>query len=445
MKSGGSGANRGVAPEGVHVQGSMEMSKAGPYEGVTSSAESIERAMEAGGGVLRLAPSWVPRSFCTPAKRLRLHPDDYFPLGKDRGGIDERWFSSAIRAENGPMTDPYEGLSLVVGTEGEVIPFDEFIAHTQADAIGHLWGEYGLWPMYSKFFDNQWPLPFHIHQRDVHAALVGKLGKPEAYYFPPQLNNHGGEFPYTFFGLHPETTKQQLLDKLELFLKGGDNRITDLSKAYRIKPGTGWDVPPGVLHAPASACTYEPQKASDVFAMTESWSNNREVPDELLWKDVPENKVGDLDFIVEIVDWQLNVDPEFWDHRFSAPIESSASVGEGGQDYVEKWITYRSAAFCAKELTVKPGGRACIADADPYGFIAVDGHGTVNGLELAAISSIRYGQLSHDEYFVTASAASEGVTIVNESRSSDLVLLKHFGPGNSELGAETGPVAALRA
>lgn len=422
------------------------MSKAGPYDGVTSSETSIERAMEAGGGVLRLAPTWVPRSFCTPAKRLRLHPDDYFPLGKDRGGIDERWFSSAIRAENGPRTDPFEGLSLVVGADGEVIPFDEFIAHFQGDAIGQrLWDEYGLWPMYSKFFDNQWPLPFHIHQRDEHAALVGKLGKPEAYYFPPQLNNHGGMFPYTFFGLHPETTRQELLDKLELFLTGGDNRITDLSKAYAIKPGTGWDVPPGVLHAPASMCTYEPQKASDVFAMTESWSNNREVPDELLWKDVPEDKRGDLDFIVEIVDWEKNADPDFWSHRFTPPVETAASAAAGGRDYVEKWITYKSAAFSAKELTVKPGGSATIADQDAYGFIAVDGHGTVNGQQVSAISSIRYGQLSHDEYYVTAAAAKEGVTLVNTHPSADLVLLKHFGPGNQELAADTGAVASERA
>jgi len=163
--------------------------------------------------------------------------------------------------------------------------------------------------MYSKFFDNQYPLPFHLHQKDEHAALVGKRGKPEAYYFPPQLNNHGGEFPYTFFGFHPETTRQQVLDKLQGFLRGGDNRITELSTAYRITPGTGWDVPPGVLHAPASMCTYEPQSASDVFAMTESWSNNREVPDELLWKDIPADRVGDLEFVLEIMDWERNVDP----------------------------------------------------------------------------------------------------------------------------------------
>ena len=213
------------------------MTKAGPYEGVTSAEASMERAMDSAGGVLRLAPTWVPRSFCTPAKRLRLHPDDYFPLVKDRGGIDERWLSSAIRAENGPLTDPFEGLSLVLDPDGGVIPFDEFITHFRDAAIGSHWDTHGTWPMYSKFFDNLAPLPFHIHHRDEHAALVGKPGKPEAYYFPPQMNNHPGEFPYTFFGLHPEATRQQVIDKLEAFLRGGDNRITDLSTAYRITPG----------------------------------------------------------------------------------------------------------------------------------------------------------------------------------------------------------------
>ena len=62
----------------------------------------------------------MPREFCTPGRRVRLNPDDYFPLGKDRGGIDERWLSSAIRADNGPLTGPFEGLSLVVDPDGEV-------------------------------------------------------------------------------------------------------------------------------------------------------------------------------------------------------------------------------------------------------------------------------------------------------------------------------------
>ena len=57
-----------------------------------------QQALESGKGIVRLAPTWVPRAFCRPGKRIKLHPDDYFVLGK-KGGIDERWFSSTTWAE----------------------------------------------------------------------------------------------------------------------------------------------------------------------------------------------------------------------------------------------------------------------------------------------------------------------------------------------------------
>ena len=62
---------------------------------MTDKMTWAEKALEQGKGVLRLAPVWVSRSFCRPGKRIKLHPDDYYALGADRGGIDERWFSSA--------------------------------------------------------------------------------------------------------------------------------------------------------------------------------------------------------------------------------------------------------------------------------------------------------------------------------------------------------------
>ena len=34
----------------------------------------ITKAFEQGEGILRLAPTWVPRSFCIPGKRIKLHP-----------------------------------------------------------------------------------------------------------------------------------------------------------------------------------------------------------------------------------------------------------------------------------------------------------------------------------------------------------------------------------
>jgi hypothetical protein len=37
-----------------------------------------------------------------------------------------------------------------------------------------IWDEHGGWPMYSKFFDSDGPLPFHVHHREEHALLVGR-------------------------------------------------------------------------------------------------------------------------------------------------------------------------------------------------------------------------------------------------------------------------------
>jgi len=405
----------------------------GAYEHVSFTAAAADRALEAGRGVVRLAPAWVPRAFCTPGRRIRLHPDDYYPFGFDRGGVDERWLASAIRADNGPQTGPFEGLSLVVDPEVSLVPFDEFVAHHGADFIGaRLWDGYGRWPMYSKFFDNQQALPFHFHQRDEDAAKVGKLGKPEAYYYSPHMNNTLGDQPISFLGLHPETTRDQLRERLARFSRGGDNRITDLSRGYRTQLGTGWDIPVGVLHAPASICTYEPQAASDVFSMCESWSNNREVPVELMWKDVPEDHVGDLDFLIDLLDWERNTDPNFVTNRFMTPYETEWSRASG-DEVVERWIVYLSVAASAKELSVRPGASVSVTDTDAYGLIVVQGHGSVGAHDVEAATTIRFGELSDDELFVSEQAARAGVTVVNRSASQALVMLKHFGPGSRSL------------
>ena len=91
--------------------------------------------------------------------------------------------------------------------------------------------KYDRWPVYSKFFDNMGPIPHHMHQSASNAKLVGQEGKPESYYFPPQYNNVDNNFCYTFMGLEPGTTKDQVRKCLENWDKG-DNGILDLSRAY---------------------------------------------------------------------------------------------------------------------------------------------------------------------------------------------------------------------
>jgi hypothetical protein len=295
-----------------------------------------------------------------------------------------------------------------------------------------LWTRYGKWPMFSKFFDNKGPLPHHIHHREQHARLVGEAGKPEAYFFPTQLNNHGGDFPYTFFGLQPGVSKEQVKECLMGFTKG-DNKLTNLSAAYRLEPGTGWNVPPGILHAPGSLCTYEPQAASDVYAMYQSLVNDQLIDEALLWKNTPAERGGDFDYLVEVIDWELNVDPLFREHNFMAPKPVKPVDETRAEGYIENWICYKSDAFSAKELTVLPGRTVTVKDSAAYGMILVQGHGQMGEWEIDTPALIRYGQLTSDEFFVSEPAAREGVRFTNPSSTDPIVALKHFGPGNPDL------------
>lgn len=388
----------------------------------------VERLLEEGKGIIRLAPAWVPRSFCRPGKRIKLHPDDYYVLGLARGGIDERWFSSTTHAENGPGTPEDEGLSYAVSAGGnERVLLKDAIAELKGQIIGDdLWNKYGGWPIYSKLFDNLGPLPHHVHHDDEAAARVGQKGKHEMYFYPSQLNNHGGEFPYTFFGFNPGVTKEQVKETLMNFGKG-DNRITNLSRAYRLTLDTGFDVPPGILHAPGSLCTYEPQFASDVYAMYQSvLSGEHAVPEALLWKDTPPQEVGNYDYLISILNWEANTDPAFYHHYFMAPkpVRPPEEMREEG--YVEEWICYKSKQVSAKRLIVLPGRTVTIRDGAAYGMYMLQGHGTFGPWDMETPALIRYGQLTHDEYFVSTAAARAGVKISNHSKTEPVVMLKHF-------------------
>jgi len=396
----------------------------------------IQRALNQGRGIVRLAPNWVPRHLFIPGRRLKLHPDDYYALGADRGGIDERWLASTTAADNGPKTAPNEGLSFIVvqdGPQTKTVAFRDAANELKGALLGErFWKRFQSWPTFAKFFDNRDPLPHHVHHRDKHAALVGQLGKPESYYYPAQLNNHGGTFPYTFFGLRPGTTKDQVRQCL-LNFNAGDNKITNLSRAYRLETGTGWNVPPGVLHAPGSLCTYEPQKASDISAMYQSLAGERVIPGEMLWQHMPASKAGNIDYLIEVLDWEKNTDPDFAAHCFMRPRPAGPGKEMRAQGYLETWISYKSGEFSAKELTVFPQRTVTIRDRGAYGLIVLQGHGRLGGWDIETPSLIRFGQLTNDEFFVSEPAARAGVTIVNPSTSDPIVMLKNFGPGNADL------------
>lgn len=398
----------------------------------TVDRSGVRRAVDAGAGVLRLEPCWVPRSFLVPGRRLKLHPDDLYAFGGHRGGINERWFCSTTKASNGPLTGKDEGLSYVRLDDGTRFLLKDAVESAGDLLIGaDVMGREGGWNLLCKFFDNMGPIPHHMHQNDEFAQKVGQKGKPEAYYFPPQYNQVENNFPYTFMGLEPGTQKEDVRRCLERWDQG-ENGILNHSRAYRLEVGAGWQIDPGILHAPGSLVTYEPQVSSDVFAMFQSQVEGRIVDRSLLTKDVPPESYYDLDYLVSMLDWEGNVNPEFGKTNkvFPKPVWPMPQMEAEG--YRELWVTYGRAHYSAKELTVLPKRKATVRDAAAYGLILTQGYGKFGKHGVATPAMIRFGEMTEDELFVTADAARQGVVVENLSDTEPLVVLKHFGPRNPD-------------
>src|SRR5512136_1921718 len=117
---------------------------------VTKNVKSLaEAALQDTSGLLRLAPNWVPRWFLQPGLRIKLHPDDTYAYGLNRGGIDERWFASTTPTANeGRAWD--EGLNYVV-VGNERFTLAQAVEDCGATLVGQkIWKKYGKWPVYSK-------------------------------------------------------------------------------------------------------------------------------------------------------------------------------------------------------------------------------------------------------------------------------------------------------
>lgn len=390
----------------------------------TEDERDVRRAFQKGEGVFRLFPAFVPRRFGKAGRRLKLHPDDYFAFGMERGSITERWFSSTIAAQNGELAKADEGMAYVCMDYNSDAKFSlrTAVKVLGAELVGkELMEKYNGWPMYSKFFDNENPLFHHLHLTFEDAARVGKLGKPECYYFPKQFNNYTGEADYTYFGFDPDVRPEEIKHRIRHFADD-DTRITELSRAYRVELGTGWYTPAGVIHAPASVLTYEPQWNSDVNSVFENIVSGEVYPPEMLNEECPADDNG-AEAVFRLLDWEKNIDPHYKKHYFRKPLIEAETDA-----YTQKWITYANPYIAAKELTVNPGQTVTIKDGAAYGCIFVQGHGQFGAYACEAATLIHFGQQSTDEFFVSEKAASDGVTITNLSKVEPLVALKHFGP-----------------
>ncbi len=390
--------------------------------------EKMREVLKQGGGILHLTPTWVPRGFNAPGRRLRLHPDDYFALGMDRGGICERWLGSVTVALNGPKTGPTEGMSFVLANaaSSEKFLLADAMKALGADLIGpKLQEEYGTWPTFAKLYDYERPLFHHLHLTEEKARKIGRHGKPEAYYFPIQYNAYLGRLPLTYFGFDPSTTKAEVKECIKNY-SNFDTRITELSRAYRIQLDTGWYTPAGVIHAPASVVTYEPQWNSDVNTIMENVTMGEVNPPHLLTDCQPPEEKGDVEALFAQIDWEESTRVDYKKKYFRPPVP----LPETQNGLHEKWVAYANEWIAAKEVTVTPESKVMLKDEACYCALVVQGHGTFGPFECEAPGILRYGDLSGDEFFISERTAKGGIAVANKSTYEPLVILQNFANNN---------------
>lgn len=380
--------------------------------------EIVEKALEKGNGILNLEPAWVARDFLPPGKRLGL-PEEAYDVG-ERGFICERWLASVTKADNaiGPED---EGLSYLANIDSK----QKITLKSAVDEAGDLimCKEYakthkGLGRL-AKIYDFGARIPYHIHQMEKDAKLVGRNSKDEAYYFPEGVDT--GPHPETFFGVHPYIVDEKKYDILLPYLvEWKDDMILQHSRAYLNVPGEGFFLPSGVLHAPGTALTIELQEDSDVFAMLQALNAGKIISKELLFKDVRKEdreKYGER-IILDQLDWPANGDPYFYENHHLPNIFIEETKQEGG---VEHWIYYNTTKFSGKRLVVKPGQSFTSKENGVYNILVWKGTGTYDGHRIEA------GNFECDELLISHDRAIKPLTVKNDGKE-DLLIIKFFGP-----------------
>ena len=186
---------------------------------VNDIKNNVLNEIERSRGVLRLAPAWVGRTILLPGKRLKLDKRDMYPYGAAYGAICERWMASTGMVDNGPTTTENEGMSFIAVKTANGL--EKILLKDAIDLVGdrilgeRIMSKYGGLLAFAKFYDFKTPIPHHVHLMDEEAKAVGAAPKPESYYFPVELNSFDYEGAFTYFGLEPGTTKDDLKEKLD--------------------------------------------------------------------------------------------------------------------------------------------------------------------------------------------------------------------------------------
>lgn len=357
-----------------------------------SLRERLERTVAEQRGVLGTHPAVVRRGTYCGRGILGRNRSRRAGDVDDRGYLPVEWWIMSQTPAVNPMPVDGEGITGVRDRGGSVHRLDQAV-----DACGTLlFGNYvDRWPLFKlldiggdavqpDFADTLEapPIPAHVHGGSIADGRARGTGKWEAYFFPPtdvgptRLRLDGVK---TRLGLNPQTTREAFTTALLEF--GVSDRMYTLLNEYPIAPYEGWDIPPGVVHAPGPWPTLEVQTPQDDFNLA-AWQLGQRLDPEGRAREFKELVLRGLrtpcDYVSELVDWRASTAADFQaaHHRRAAVLED---------DDRGRRLRIFFDPFDAEALEVRCGKRWTIgADDRPVAVVVWAGSGTVNGMGVDA-------------------------------------------------------------
>jgi hypothetical protein len=220
------------------------------------------------------------------------------------------------------------------------------------------------------------PIPCHVHSGKIINGKTNKKGKLEAYFFPPTnvppYNTHFGK-TITRLGLKPNTTKEQVIEKLKQFGKSDD--MYELCNVFEINAYDGWTIPPFIVHAPGPWTTFEIQLPQDDYNLL-SWQLGKRFSEGQLKEQKESSQLRGLPneetMVNEIINWELSTHPNFKE-KFYRP-KKIIQQGPWGRQMQIFFDQFYGEAF---EIDVN---QTWIRNADsrPFAGIVWSGKGLIN-------------------------------------------------------------------
>jgi hypothetical protein len=359
--------------------------------------EKLQKELDQKDGVLKLSPNIVLEEY-PGLDRLGVRNS----RPGNRGYLSERWIASCIKLSSAPKSSRMGLSSISLGSSGHEMLLSDAFEFSPGRILGKSYANVNRkrLGLALGILDVGYPIFHHVHPT-----------KDESYFFL-QHKSALGPTPYSHLGLHPGTGDSQMLDCLK---RWNDDKVLDLSPAYRLNVGEGFLTPAGVPHAPGTAITLELAEPMDDNIIIQAEYMGKILPKRrFLLRNLPDEKS-----VNKLINFKVASDPHYY-RKFHLTPQLVSKPPEGRCS--ERWIysPRTSRKYSGKELVVEPSAKVRCKERAAHPLLIWQGRGRIQRTPVRA-------QLGQDEVFITKEAADSGYLVENTG-STKLVAYKTFGP-----------------